>query len=433
MTRGPNGTFTYSGSSLQIIKWLAEKFKFKLSVIPINQTLANKLGTHAAAFYQLQNDQDINGIVPSFFLSMDRVERFDFTSFIWAEGFRLVLPRPGEESRLFAFIRPFQPWVWLSIFVSVLVIVGAMKIFDWIYFRHDLNNFIDTSADTKHNPQDGDVKENSVPKRNFISTSNHVIYVINTLTNQGGREAFSRHSFRILAGFWVLCAMVLVNSYTGIVTSSLTTPKLKPSIESLEELAASTEIGIVVRSDTPIGAQILEATSGIYKVLGDQVRLHPDRIFVDPFKLNAKLETGQFAYAYMNTFTIAFVSSHYKKEGTCRFKVSKPLPILTGFYSLLHKKGTWYTKTIRRGLMDLWESGLVKFWVNNLPTLPKADACFVDSKRGVSRPVAIKLTDLTSAFLILGIGIGLAILVFMLELIYWKLLAMQKKLAIVEI
>ncbi|XP_046657524.1 ionotropic receptor 93a-like [Daphnia pulicaria] len=260
-----------------------------------------------------------------------------------------------------------------------------------------------------------------------------MIYVINTLTNQGGREAFSRNSFRILAGVWVLCATVLVNSYTGIVTSSLTTPRLKPSINSFEELADSKEIGIVIRSDTAVGAQILEATSGIYKVLGDQVRLHPDRIFVDPFKLNAKLETGQFAYPFLNTFTVAFVSSHYKKEGTCRFKVSKPLPILTGFYSLLHKKGTWYTKTISRGLMDLWESGLVKFWVNNLPTLPKADACFVDRKRRVSRPVAIKLTDLTSAFLILGIGIGLAILVFMLELIYWKLLAMQKKLAIVEI
>lgn len=106
---------------------------YRMSVIPINQTLANKLGTHEAAFYQLQNDQviqiklcsinlselrlniknykDINGIGTCFFLTMDRVERFDFTSFIWAEGFRLVLPRPGEGSRLFAFIRPFQPWV----------------------------------------------------------------------------------------------------------------------------------------------------------------------------------------------------------------------------------------------------------------------------------------------------------------------------------
>jgi hypothetical protein len=32
---------------------------YRMSVIPINQTLANKLGTHEAAFYQLQNDQVI--------------------------------------------------------------------------------------------------------------------------------------------------------------------------------------------------------------------------------------------------------------------------------------------------------------------------------------------------------------------------------------
>jgi hypothetical protein len=42
---------------------------------------------------------------------MDRVERFDFTNFVLAEDFRLVVPRSGEESRLFAFIGPFQPMV----------------------------------------------------------------------------------------------------------------------------------------------------------------------------------------------------------------------------------------------------------------------------------------------------------------------------------
>ena len=51
--------------------------------------------------------------------------------------------------------------------------------------------------------------------------------------------------------------MVLVNSYTGIVTSSLTTPKLKPSIDSLEELAASKQIAVLIRFDTSLGEQIL--------------------------------------------------------------------------------------------------------------------------------------------------------------------------------
>ena len=71
--------------------------------------------------------------------------------------------------------------------------------------------------------------------------------------------------------------------------------------------------------------------------------------------------------------------------------------------------------------MDLYESGIVRFWVKQLPTIPKADECFAnDKRRVVSRPAPIQLTDLTSAFLVLGIGIGLATLVFLLETIYSK-------------
>jgi hypothetical protein len=42
-----------------------------------------------------------------------------------------------------------------------------------------------------------------------------------------------------------------------------------------------------------------EATSGVFKVLGDQARRHPDRIVNDPFKLATKLETGEFAYPFV--------------------------------------------------------------------------------------------------------------------------------------
>lgn len=51
--------------------------------------------------------------------------------------------------------------------------------------------------------------------------------------------------------------MVLVNSYSGIVISSLTVPKMKPPIESLEDLALSKETSIVLRHDYTMGIQIL--------------------------------------------------------------------------------------------------------------------------------------------------------------------------------
>ncbi len=128
------------------------------------------------------------------------------------------------------------------------------------------------------------------------------------------------------------------------------------------------------------------------------------------------------------------------------------MPISAGYYSWLYKKNSLYTKVHSRAyvylsmvvflklvtvniivsvvlfyvfsinrLMDLWETGLMRFWVNTQPTIPKADQCFTDSKPRISRLLPIQLSDLTSAFLILGIGIGLATLSFFSELIFFKL------------
>jgi hypothetical protein len=41
----------------------------------------------------------------------ERKSMFDFAYFLLAEPQAMVVPRPREEPRLFAFIRPFQPTV----------------------------------------------------------------------------------------------------------------------------------------------------------------------------------------------------------------------------------------------------------------------------------------------------------------------------------
>lgn len=66
--------------------------------------------------------------------------------------------------------------------------------------------------------------------------------------------------------------------------------------------------------------------------------------------------------------------------------------------------------------MDLWEYGLVRFWVKEI--MPRAEQCFATRQQKTANQKAIRLRDLTSAFLILGIGCGLAILAFVLELIF---------------
>ena len=72
--------------------------------------------------------------------------------------------------------------------------------------------------------------------------------------------------------------------------------------------------------------------------------------------------------------------------------------------------------------MDFFESGLLRFWAKSV--IPRADECFFTKKQETSaRQVPIRLVDLTSAFLILGVGLGLAVLTFLLERIYFKILS----------
>ena len=59
----------------------------------------------------------------------------------------------------------------------------------------------------------------------------------------------SRLSLRIVLGFWLLMMIVLINAYTGVLTSLLTVPKLKPIPQSLEELAAMKDYRVTINKN----------------------------------------------------------------------------------------------------------------------------------------------------------------------------------------
>ena len=73
-------------------------------------------------------------------------------------------------------------------------------------------------------------------------------------------------------------------------------------------------------------------------------------------------------------------------------------------------------------IMELRENGLLDYYSNQglyIPGSGRSEQCFKKEKNS-AKDVPIKLVDLTSAFFILGVGTGLAILCFLLELIVGK-------------
>ena len=149
-----------------------------------------------------------------------------------------------------------------------------MITFTWIY---------------KKSPRQSDTAGN-IEKENlagsFKGLSYYFIYVVNILTNHGILQTlfitttsisnsmnkfillaigdyspFSRHSFRILAGGLLLASLVLVNSYSSIVMSSLTVPIRNPAVNSLEDLVDNEDVSLIIQKDVILGTLILVLTN----------------------------------------------------------------------------------------------------------------------------------------------------------------------------
>ena len=64
-------------------------------------------------------------------------------------------------------------------------------------------------------------------------------------------------SLRLSVGIWLLAMIVLVNAYTGTLTAFLTVPKLKPTINTFEELANSKERTLIIEPDADLAFKFM--------------------------------------------------------------------------------------------------------------------------------------------------------------------------------
>ena len=72
-----------------------------------------------------------------------------------------------------------------------------------------------------------------------------------------GSHTRDRSSYKILTGIWLLSMVVLINGYSGVLTSYLTIPKLNPIANTLQEVADSKELRVTVEKNVSISQSFL--------------------------------------------------------------------------------------------------------------------------------------------------------------------------------
>ena len=79
----------------------------------------------------------------------------------------------------------------MSIFISLLFTVAAMKFFEWFYNRNfcEKNDVSSVEKSPNNQPNNGQEEDmnplQNRQKKSKGSLGSHIIYVINTMTNQG--------------------------------------------------------------------------------------------------------------------------------------------------------------------------------------------------------------------------------------------------------
>ncbi|XP_057369794.1 glutamate receptor ionotropic, delta-1-like [Daphnia carinata] len=398
----PDGNYSYTGTGPLWQTWMTKKLNFTIKYMMLNQSTIQQSGMSdfdLAIHLVSSKKVDVysNGVVAT----PERKQIVDLTYFIWTEPYSMVVPQPEEESRIFAFIYPYQPTVWLLIVIAMIAMVLFMTLISVLYVKITDNG---TPVLSEHR------------KTAFEYANDYTMHIFSLITNQGAYIAVTRFmSLRVLMGVWVLMATVLVNVYSSTVISYLTVPRTKPPINTFEDLAASPDVGILLRTEALITQYVLTAKTGALKTIGDHARRHPDSLWTDQEKLSRRLATGHYAYPWVQTFCEFFIVNQFKKDSACRFRMTDPLPFQSAFFSIALQKNSKYTPAFNKALMELWESGLFPYWMRN--ALPRAPKCFARTKpRTIStQKMPIRLDDLLGVFFIFGIGLGLAILSIFIE------------------
>jgi glutamate receptor, ionotropic, invertebrate len=187
-------------------------------------------------------DFNAYGFIPT----IERVKDFDFTIPVQQDQYRFLVKYPEAESRLWGPIRPFQLPVWIWFLFAIMAVILSLS---W------LMKCVNLKPKVQGRRLNGPAKHRRMTLTELVGRN--AVYICTIITGQGEYFHERKLPVRILVAIWCLMALILVNSYTGNLISYLTVPKMKPVVNSFEELANSQDTKLTIEARNILSENIL--------------------------------------------------------------------------------------------------------------------------------------------------------------------------------
>ncbi|KAG3276022.1 glutamate receptor 2 isoform X2 [Marmota monax] len=336
-------------------------------------------------------------------ITLVREEVIDFSKPFMSLGISIMIKKPQKSKPgVFSFLDPLAYEIWMCIVFAyigvsvVLFLVSRFSPYEWHTEEFEDGRETQTSEST-----------------NEFGIFNSLWFSLGAFMQQGCDISPRSLSGRIVGGVWWFFTLIIISSYTANLAAFLTVERMVSPIESAEDLSKQTEIAYGTLDSGSTKEFFRRSKIAVFDKMWTYMRSAEPSVFVRTTAEGvARVRKSKGKYAYLLESTM---NEYIEQRKPCdTMKVGGNLD--SKGYGIATPKGSSLRNAVNLAVLKLNEQGLLdklknKWWYDK----GECGSGGGDSKEKTS---ALSLSNVAGVFYILVGGLGLAMLVALIEFCY---------------
>uniref|UniRef100_A0A8B9IWI0 Glutamate receptor n=1 Tax=Amazona collaria TaxID=241587 RepID=A0A8B9IWI0_9PSIT len=338
-------------------------------------------------------------------ITLVREEVIDFSKPFMSLGISIMIKKPQKSKPgVFSFLDPLAYEIWMCIVFAyigvsvVLFLVSRFSPYEW---------HLEDSNEEPRDPQ------NPPDPPNEFGIFNSLWFSLGAFMQQGCDISPRSLSGRIVGGVWWFFTLIIISSYTANLAAFLTVERMVSPIESAEDLAKQTEIAYGTLDSGSTKEFFRRSKIAVYEKMWSYMKSAEPSVFTKTTAdgvARVRKSKGKFAFLLEST-----MNEYIEQRKPCdTMKVGGNLD--SKGYGVATPKGSALRNAVNLAVLKLNEQGLLdklknKWWYDK----GECGSGGGDSKDKTS---ALSLSNVAGVFYILVGGLGLAMMVALIEFCY---------------
>ncbi|XP_002744463.1 glutamate receptor 1 isoform X2 [Callithrix jacchus] len=336
-------------------------------------------------------------------ITLVREEVIDFSKPFMSLGISIMIKKPQKSKPgVFSFLDPLAYEIWMCIVFAyigvsvVLFLVSRFSPYEW--HSEELEEGRDQTTSDQSNE---------------FGIFNSLWFSLGAFMQQGCDISPRSLSGRIVGGVWWFFTLIIISSYTANLAAFLTVERMVSPIESAEDLAKQTEIAYGTLEAGSTKEFFRRSKIAVFEKMWTYMKSAEPSVFVrttEEGMIRVRKSKGKYAYLLEST-----MNEYIEQRKPCdTMKVGGNLD--SKGYGIATPKGSALRGPVNLAVLKLSEQGVLdklksKWWYDK-------GECGSKDSGSKDKTSALSLSNVAGVFYILIGGLGLAMLVALIEFCY---------------